>query len=327
MERRNDFALDTVPPLTGIPQRANLFNKALFIPSMNPIILIHGGAWDIPDNAVESHLQGVINAAVCGMRGLAYSALDAVEAAVSSMEDDPTFDAGTGSFLNRDGKVELDAVICEGTSMSAGAVGAVQRIKNPITLARKVMEQCDTIFLVGKGAEQFAAEQKMPLCTNEDLIIEREKNRWKTLLKNKKPAEEFFSQKGTVGAVALDSTGRLVAGTSTGGTPFKQPGRIGDSPILGAGTYATPECAISCTGWGEAIMKAGTAKTVADFIEEGESAQNAAEKSVDILKRRFSGYGGVIVVTRKGDYGIAYNTPRMARCRYAHTMAEPAADI
>lgn len=305
---------------------ANLFNTIGFILPMNPLILIHGGAWDIPDSLVEAHIRGVVNAAVCGMRGLNTSAVDAVEAAVSSMEDAPAFDAGTGSFLNRDGKVELDAVIIEGTSMRAGAVGAVQRIKNPIQLARKVMEHCDTIFLVGTGAEQFAAEQEMELCDNKDLIIEREKKRWKTLSKKKKPTQEFF-QKGTVGAVALDSRERLVAGTSTGGTPFKQPGRIGDSPILGAGTYATEECAVSCTGWGEAIMKAGMAKTVANFIERGESAQDAAEKSVNILKNRFSGYGGVVVITKDGDYGIAYNTPRMARAVYSQEMTEPWAAV
>ena len=293
---------------------------------MNPLILIHGGAWDIPDDLVDPHLKGVTDAAVCGMRLLQSSALDAVEAAVSSMEDDPTFDAGTGSFLNRDGKVELDAVICEGTSMRAGAVGAVHRIRNPITLARKILEKCDTIFLVSEGAEQFAAEQGMPLSDNEDLIIQREKERWKALSKEKKPTQDFFKH-GTVGAVALDTENRLVAGTSTGGTPFKHPGRIGDSPLLGAGTYATENCAVSCTGWGEVIMKAGLAKTVSDFVDRGESAQSAAEKSIEILEKRFSGYGGVIVVTRDGGYGIAYNTPRMARCVYAAGMAAPTAGI
>ncbi len=293
---------------------------------MNPIILIHGGAWDIPDSLVEPHLTGVKNAAIQGMSVLTQSALDAVEAAVSLMEDDPTFDAGTGSFLNKDGEVELDAIIIEGTSMRVGAVGAVKQIRNPIRLARTVMEQCDTIFLVGEGAEQFAAEQKMILCDNADLIIERERKRWKTLSREKKSAEEFFRH-GTVGAVALDVAGRLVAGTSTGGTPFKQPGRVGDSPILGAGTYATKECAVSCTGWGEAIMKAAMAKTVADLIERGDSAQTSAEKAVDLLKERFSGYGGVIAVTRDGDYGIAYNTPRMARAVFSTEMREPAADV
>jgi len=305
---------------------ANLFNTLLFIILMNPIILIHGGAWDIPDSLVEAHVQGVTKAAICGMRGLNHSAVNAVEAAVSSMEDDPAFDAGTGSFLNKDGKVELDAVIIEGTSMVAGAVGAVHRIKNPIKLARKVMENCDTIFLVGTGAEQFAAEQGIKLCDNENLIIERERERWKILSREKKPAKEFF-QRGTVGAVALDTKGGLVAGTSTGGTPFKQPGRIGDSPILGAGTYATHECAVSCTGWGEAIMKAVMARTVADLVEKGESAQDAAEKSVDILKKRFLGYGGCIVVTKDGDYGIAYNTPRMARAVYTAQMSDPVAAV
>jgi len=305
---------------------ANLFNRTFFIPSMIQIILIHGGAWDIPGDLVESHLQGVRNAALCGMSVLSKSALDAVEAAISYMEDDPIFDAGTGSFLNREGKVELDAIIIEGTSMNAGAVGAVKRIKNPIKLARVVMEHCDTIFLVGEGADRFAAAHKMNLCSNEELIIDRERERWKALSKEKKPTETFFTH-GTVGAVALDSEGRLVAGTSTGGTPFKQPGRVGDSPILGAGTYATDQCAVSCTGWGEAIMKASLAKTVADFIEQGESAQKAAEKSVVILKERFSGHGGVIAITKEGDYGIAYNTPRMARAVFSQDLNEPIAKI
>lgn len=291
---------------------------------MNPIILIHGGAWDIPDALIEPHRNGVTKAALLGMDALNH-AVDAVQAAVSSMEDDPTFDAGTGSFLNKDGNIELDAVIIEGTSLKAGAVGAVKRIKNPIVLARKVMENCDTIFLVGEGAEQFAVTQGIPLCDNNELIIEREKERWKALSQQKKSTDEFFH--GTVGAVALDCNGRLAAGTSTGGTPFKQPGRIGDSPIVGAGTYATDACAVSCTGWGEAIIKAGMAKTVADFIDQGECAQKAAEKSVAILKERFSGYGGVIVVTKEGDYGIAYNTPRMARCVYNGTMDAPWAEV
>ncbi len=294
--------------------------------SMDPIILVHGGAWDIPDELVSAHRRGVKEAVISGMNALAFSAVDAVEAAVSSMEDDPTFDAGIGSFLNRDGKVELDAAIIEGTSMQAGAVGAVHRIRNPIKLARIVMEKCDTVFLVGEGAERFAAKQGILLCDNEDLIIEREKRRWKTLSREKKPTKEFFS-KGTVGAVALDGKGGLAAGTSTGGTPFKQPGRVGDSPILGAGTYATGECAVSCTGWGEIIMKAGMARTVADLIENGESAQDAAERSIAVLRKRFSGYGGVIAVTRRGDYGIAYNTPRMARAVYSAGMSSPLAEI
>ncbi len=290
---------------------------------MNPIILIHGGAWDIPDDLVEAHLKGVTAAA---LKGMEYTfALDAVEAAVSCMEDDPTFDAGAGSFLNKEGAVEMDAIIMEST-MRAGAVGAVRHIKNPIRLARCVLEACDTIFLVGEGAEKFAAQQGVPLCDNENLITERERERWKALTRERKSAEEFFRH-GTVGAVVLDSTGTLAAGTSTGGTPFKQPGRIGDSPIVGAGTYATEYCAVSCTGWGEAIMKAGMAKMVADFIEEGEPAQRAAEKAISVLEKRFLGYGGVIVVTKEGEYGVSYNTPRMARALYRRGMGAPAADI
>jgi beta-aspartyl-peptidase (threonine type) len=222
--------------------------------------------------------------------------------------------------------VELDAVITEGTSLRAGAVGAVKRIKNPIRAARTVMEHCDTVFLTGEGAERFAAHQGIMLCDNEDLIVERERRRWKELANQNKPVEDFFKH-GTVGAVAVDGKGNLVAGTSTGGTPSKQPGRIGDSPILGAGTYATDRCAVSCTGWGEAIMKAGMAKTIADFVDQGLEAQEAVEESVEILKNRFSGFGGAIVVTREGDYGIAYNTPRMARAVFAEGMEKPEADI
>ncbi|MBU6998913.1 MAG: isoaspartyl peptidase/L-asparaginase [Theionarchaea archaeon] len=293
---------------------------------MNPIILVHGGAWDIPDDLVESHLKGVTEAITRGKKALPHSALDAVEDAITCLEDDPTFDAGTGSFLNRDGMVELDAVITEGNSLRAGAVGAVKRIKNPIRAARIVMEHCDTVFLTGEGAERFAAHQGVPLCDNRDLVIEREIKRWEGLARQNKPAEDFFKH-GTVGAVAVDKEGTLVAGTSTGGTPCKQPGRIGDSPILGAGTYATDTCAVSCTGWGEAIMKAGMAKTIADFVDRGLKAQEAVKKSVEILRDRFSGYGGAIVVTREGDYGSAYNTPRMARAVYAESMKKPEASI
>lgn len=292
---------------------------------MNPIMLIHGGAWDIPDNLVKAHLAGVTQAARIGFDNLNLSALDAVEKAITSMEDDPTFDAGIGSFLNKQGDVELDASIMDST-MRAGAVGAVKRIKNPISLARKVMENCDTIFLVGEGAEAFAAQQGMQLCDNEDLITERERERWKSLLKDKKSAKSFFEH-GTVGAVAFDSKGDLAAGTSTGGTPFKQPGRIGDSPIIGAGTYADETCAVSCTGWGEAIMKAGLTRRVSDLIEEGEKAQKAAEMAISILEKKYSGYGGLIILTRKGDYGIAYNTPRMARALCTQGMDEPKAEI
>lgn len=293
---------------------------------MHPIILIHGGAWDIPDELVIPHETGVETAVRSAIPYLGISAVDAVVEAVSSMEDDPTFDAGTGSFLNKVGSVELDAVIIEGTSMNTGAIAAVKRIKNPIRAARVVMEYSDTLFLCGKGAEKFVSEHEIPLCSNEELIIKREKNRWKKLSKKGKATEDFFNH-GTVGAVALDSAGQIVAGTSTGGTPFKQPGRIGDSPLLGAGTYATQMCAVSCTGWGEAIMKAGTARTVADFIEKGECAQNAAEKAIQILKKRFSGYGGAIVVTTQGDYGIAYNTPRMASAVYSPYMDVPLVNV
>jgi beta-aspartyl-peptidase (threonine type) len=206
-------------------------------------LIVHGGAWDIPDDAVEAHRKGVARALEIGWHILetAGSSVDAVEKAILSMEDDITFDAGSGSHLNAAGQIELDASIMNGRTFACGAVACVRFVKNPIALARKVMEESEHILLVGEGAESFARERGMSLCTQEDLIIERERKRWNAVQgrknfttkdafrKNKRPSD-------TVGAVALDSFGNISVGTSTGGTFNKTPGRVGDSPLIGCGS-------------------------------------------------------------------------------------------
>jgi len=233
-------------------------------------LIVHGGAWNIPDEAVEDCRAGCRRAFEAGWEILSRSgaALDAVEAAIVVFEDDPVFDAGVVSHLNRNGRVELDAIIMDGAELKAGAVAAVERVRNPIRLARKVLDSCEHMMLVGAGAEQFALEQGIPLCAPEELIVERERSAWQRCREGYHSAEFHLSHEhGTVGAVARDLDARLVAGTSTGGTCCKHPGRVGDSPLVGCGCYADAEAgAVSCTGWGEAIMKIVMAKTAVDLL-------------------------------------------------------------
>ena len=235
------------------------------------------------------------------------------------------FDAGIGSHLNLDGRVELDAMIMDGTTLKAGAVAVVERVRNPIRLARKVLESCEHMMLVGSGAERFAIEQGLELCRPEDLVIERERKAWARCLGAAGHQSEFHvHQQGTVGAVALDRRGGLVAGTSTGGTCCKRPGRVGDSSLIGCGCYADVKAGgVSSTGWGEAIMRIVMAKTARDFLAAGNSSHEAARLAVDLLARRGAlcdrassagpkATGGLILLDRKGRPGFAFNTPRMA---------------
>ena len=297
--------------------------------------IVHGGAWDIPDDLVVEHRSGCARALQIGWDILREggSAVDAVEKAINALEDDPVFDAGRGSHLNAAGEIELDASIMNGTSFRCGAVAAVQDIRYPISLARKVMEKSEHILLVGKGAVRFALEQGMKQCRQDELLVGRELERWRALQrKEKHSTKESFRKKAapdTVGAVALDSTGVICAGTSTGGTPNKYPGRVGDSPLIGCGTYADSAIGgVSTTGWGEAMIKVVMAKTVIDLAgNNGGDAQTAGEKGIDILSRKADGYGGVIVVTPKGRFGVAFNTPRMARAYLNDEMESPVVDV
>jgi beta-aspartyl-peptidase (threonine type) len=237
---------------------------------MKPSLIVHGGAWDIPDEAVEACHVGCRRALEAGWAILSRdgSALDAVEAAIIVLEDEPVFDAGYGSHLNLDGRVECDAIIMNGANLRAGAAAGLQRVKNPIRLARKILENCPHMMLVADGAERFATEHGLALCDPEDLICEAEREAWRRCSQDKHAAAHHRGhEQDTVGAVALDREGRLFAGTSTGGTCCKLPGRVGDSPLIGCGCYADSEAGgVSCTGYGEAIMKVVMAKMAADFL-------------------------------------------------------------
>jgi beta-aspartyl-peptidase (threonine type) len=262
------------------------------------------------------------------------TALDAVEEAVVIMEDDETFDAGRGSFLNRDGKVQLDALIMDGATLRTGGVGCVERLRNPVRAARKILSESPHVYFVAEGAERFAAEHGIALCNNEDLIIPREVERLREYQAkspisgaNSAPEMGHPNQDGrdmfsvhdptishdTVGAVALDRNGNIAAATSTGGTLNKAPGRLGDSSLIGCGCYANNEsAAVSTTGWGEPIMKLVLAKWTADRIQAGNLPEWSAQEAMNYLQQRLNGHGGIIVLNPEGHIGIAHNTPRMA---------------
>jgi beta-aspartyl-peptidase (threonine type) len=301
---------------------------------MKPALIVHGGAWDIPDAAVPACKSGCEHALAAGWHILEAggSALDAIEAAVVILEDDPVFDAGFGSHLNLDGRVECDAIVMDGSTLRAGAVATLQHVRNPVRLARKVLEHCPHLMLVAEGAERFAHEQGIELCANEELGTDAEREAW-SKCKIDKHAAAFHRghEQGTVGAVAIDRNGQLFAATSTGGTCCKLPGRVGDSPLIGCGCYADQEAGgVSCTGYGEAIMKIVMAKTATDFLRDSrdenttpanlssppqsaiESAMAVARASVELLARRTHATGGLILLDRDGNPGWAFNTPRMS---------------
>jgi L-asparaginase / beta-aspartyl-peptidase len=283
---------------------------------LRPSLIIHGGAWNIPDGAVEACRRGCTEALDVGWQILEAggSALDAVEASIVSLENDPTFDAGTGAHLTLDGRVELDAILMNGTTLKAGAIAAVSHVKNPIQLARRVLEGSPHMMLVGAGAEQFAREQHFPLCDPQELVLERERLAWQRCSEDQHATEFHVDHAmGTVGAVAIDAEGDLFAGTSTGGTCCKHSGRVGDSPLIGCGCYADAQAGgVSCTGLGEAIMRVVLAKTAVEFLRVGKSAQETAQACTKLLFQRGRGTGGLILLDRNGVPGFAFNTSRMA---------------
>ncbi len=292
----------------------------------SPILLLHGGAWDIPADVLDAHEQGVFDALQEGWRVLERggSALDAVEASVTSMENDPAFDAGRGSFLTRDGRVQLDARIMDGATLRAGGVACVERIRNPIQAARLVLDKSPHVYFVGPGAEAFAQSQGMTLIDNSELVLDRERQRLAEAQAREQsgapdrtfsgsPDSPGFDSHDTVGAVALDSDGHLAAATSTGGTLNKDPGRVGDSSLIGCGCYAdNASAAVSLTGWGEPIMKLVLGKWATDRVLTGRSPEQVAPEAIAYLLRRAGGHGGIILLAPDGRYGLAHNTPRMA---------------
>jgi beta-aspartyl-peptidase (threonine type) len=283
-------------------------------------LAIHGGAWNIPQRDVDAHRRGLARPLAEGFEALrkGASALQVVELAVRMLEDDPTFNAGRGSHLNSAGRLEMDASIMEGTRRLAGAVAAIHGVRHPVSVARLVMQRSPHVLLVGPGALRFAKRSGAELCPARSLLVGRELARWNRIRAGARVlvTKEFSPRArphGTVGAVAVDRKGRVAAATSTGGTQDKAPGRVGDSAIVGCGTYADDRRgAASCTGWGEPILRAVMAKTAVDALAEGRSPSSASRAAVRELSR-LSGFGGVILVDREGRAGASFNTPRMAR--------------
>jgi beta-aspartyl-peptidase (threonine type) len=312
--------------------------------SPQPVLVIHGGAWDMPDDAIAAHKRGIAAALQAGWSALERggTSVDAVEAAVTVMEDDDNFDAGRGS-------------------LRTGGVACVERLRNPIQAARLVLEKSPHVYFVGSGAERFATQHGMRLIDNTELIVPRERERLMAFQKaeaaghadttfsgekavapqldaetwdSTDPAqrqtaleaeverslpEEFrivdptLHSHDTVGAVALDSFGNVAAATSTGGTLSKAPGRVGDSSLIGCGCYADNQsAAVSLTGWGEPIMKLVLGKWAVDRVASGDSPQLAASAAIDHLFNRLGGHGGIILLGPDGRFGLAHNTPRMA---------------
>ncbi|HWC20294.1 MAG TPA: isoaspartyl peptidase/L-asparaginase [Terriglobales bacterium] len=284
---------------------------------VDPVLVVHGGAWAMPDDVVEDHRRGVLNALRAGWDVLASSgtALQAVEEAVVVMEDDDTFDAGLGSFLTADGKVQMDALIMDGATLRAGGVGCVERIRNPIRAARLILSESPHVYFVAEGAEEFVAGLGIELIDNRELVIDRERKRLAAAKANAAAGKRdpTFAGHDTVGAVALDCNGHLAAATSTGGTINKTPGRVGDSSLIGCGCYADDQCgAVSLTGWGEPIMKLVLGKWATDRVANGSAPELAAREAIGYLNSRVNGHGGLILLDGRGRYGISHNTPRMA---------------
>ncbi len=275
------------------------------------VIIVHGGAGNDFDDRVGEFRDGVTRSVEAGWAVLERggSALDAVEAAVRVMEDEVAFDAGHGSFLNANGDVEMDAMIMEGAGLGYGAVAGIQRVANPVSVARLVMERTPHALFVGAGAEQFARSMNVPVCPMEELVAGSSTHRLR-------PEDRVFRADrtgDTVGAIARDANGLLAVAVSTGGTAGKMPGRVGDSPILGCGGYADNELgAAAATGHGEPLIKMVFTKTACDLMSQGRSPQEAAEEVLRHLERRLGPVqAGIILLNPAGEVGSAFNTHHM----------------
>lgn len=281
-----------------------------------PALIVHGGAGNIPPADHDAYLRGCTRAAEVAWKLLdgGASALHAVEAAVRILEDDPTYDSGYGSVLNQRGEVELDAILMDGRTLDLGAVICVQNIANPITLARLVMTETPHKVLAGEGARLFALSQQLPLTPMDDLISAKARERFNRKVRGEQDEEDIaydaYEPQGTCGAVAVDRAGNLAAATSTGGTNYKMVGRVGDSPLVGAGAYADNlSGAASATGTGEDIMRVCLSKTATDALLRGLNAQQAADYAISYMAQRINGEGGLIMVDKDGGVGFAHNTP------------------
>jgi beta-aspartyl-peptidase (threonine type) len=273
-------------------------------------ILVHGGAGDVAKERVALHVDGCRAAAAEGARVLREggTAMDAAQRAVEVLEDDPCFNAGTGSCLNEGGEIELDASIMEGTGLRAGGVCALPPFLHPIAIARAVLEDGRHVLYAADGAERFAVAHGFARTTSTAMTTPLARQRWDAL-RAKASARSLPSSGGTVGAVARDAAGHVASATSTGGMIDKRRGRVGDSPIVGAGTYADDAAgACSNTGDGEAVIRVCLAKTAVEWMRGGMHPEDAARAAVRLLGARAGGTGGIILVDRHGQLGLARTT-------------------
>ncbi len=278
----------------------------------DPVIIVHGGAWAIPDRLVEVNIRGVEDAIAngWGVLGNDGSALDAVVAAIKCLEDNPVFDAGVGSVLTEEGTVEMDALIMDGATLGAGAVAGLHDIRHPIDMARIVMEKTPHVLMIGEGARRLAEKYGVEKLAQRKLVTDEARQELAEWLEKKRLGASFGHE--TVGAVALDHKGNVAAATSTGGVTGKLVGRVGDVPIVGSGGYADNKVGgVSSTGHGESIMKVNLARLVLTYVEAGDSIQEAADKALTYMSRRVDGTGGVVALDIHGNIGHSYTTKRM----------------
>lgn len=313
---------------------------------MGLAIVVHGGAGAILPERHEAARAGCAAAAAEGWRVLhnGGSALDAIVAAIRALEDNPGFNAGTGSVLTEDGRAQLDAGLMDGTTLDVGAIAGVERIKNPSVLARAVLRS-PHVLLVGAGAELFAERAGIGLCDPRELVTPAQYARWQRGYAegdhiNIAPDAADVGQAlaaaihaddtkhGTVGAVAIDAEGHIAAGASTGGMAAKHPGRVGDTPLVGAGYYAEDGIGgASSTGHGEHFIRLLLAKRATDVLVSGGAAQVAATEAIRTLGRRTGGTGGLIVLDREGRVGLARNTHSMAYAYMSEDLTQPIAGV
>ncbi|KAK9883287.1 hypothetical protein WA026_001470 [Henosepilachna vigintioctopunctata] len=287
---------------------------------MEPVLIVHGGAGNIRDSRVLNKVEGVKIAVIRGYEILnrGGSALEAVEEAVRILEDDECMNAGKGSVLNSDGEVEMDASIMDGRTLDAGAVAAVKDIAHPVTLARLVMEDTPHVLLAGPGARRFARKVNMPILAPGSLVTKDAEDALENFrtyggIQCEIGEIENFGEVGTVGAVAMDSRGHLAAATSTGGINGKMPGRVGDSPLIGGGTFADDEIgAVSTTGHGESIQKFCVAHSIIKSMEKGLDPQEATDTVLAKMNERLKNTAGAITISKTGEVGIGMTTKRMS---------------
>lgn len=341
-------------PLTGTAQKGGFTEIKQLQSPQNPKLgfMIHGGAGVIRKGSLsperEKEYRAKLEEAVlAGYKTLqsGKSGFDAVETAIKILEDSPLFNAGKGAVFTADGKNELDAAIMDGKTLKAGAVAGLHHVKNPIVLARAVMEKSPHVMMIGDGAEKFAKEMNIELVPEKyfwtqerwdslQKIIKQEKDKAEKEKQGKKvslnndlrlePVNKF----GTVGAVALDKDSNLAAGTSTGGMTYKKYGRVGDVPIIGAGTYANnATAAVSATGWGEFFIRLGVARDISALMEYSAlPIQQAADRVIHQKLQNLGGDGGIIAIDRFGNMAISFNSEGMYRA-YINSEGKPVVEI